>query len=45
MDNISKKNNDIAIIEYVHQLKVSKIIKENKFKNKVLIAKIEPEKK
>ena len=42
MNNISKKINDIEIIEYMYQLKISKYIKENnKSKNKELINKIE----
>lgn len=40
-DNISKKINDVELIEYIYQLKISKCIKENKLDSKQFIRKIE----
>lgn len=41
MKDISEKFNDIAIVEYIYQLKVSKCIKDNKMEKKDLIKKVE----
>lgn len=41
MKDISKKINDIKVVEYIYQLKISKCIKDNKLDNKELIKKVE----